>query len=314
VRCLFGLEVGDGGPELGELAEALQDDISSPLGMLIRYPIPGTPFHRSLETSAQLVRRMQALIDDKRRRPPSDDVLSLMIHAHDEDGSSFTDDELMGEATGLFIAGHETTAKTLVWTLFLLEQHPEVLAGAVDEIEAVLRGAPPTFGDLDELPSVDRIVKEGMRLLAVSALLFPRSCAEDVPLGSHRLPKGANVLVSPLITHRDAAVFPSPMRFLPERWNDLKPSIYEYLPFGGGARMCLGAPLGALIVRLLLTMILQRYRLSLAEGAVVSRQVRGNVLWPKHGLPVRLAKQDRALARPRPVRGDIHELVALPQR
>jgi cytochrome P450 len=312
VRCLFGLNVTDGAQELGVLAEELVDQISSPLAMMLPYPIPATPFHRALKACDQLVVKLQNLIEEKRRQPEGrPDVLSMMIRAHDDDGTTFTDEELIGEVTGLFIAGHDTTAKTLGWTLFLLEQHPEALAGVLDEMDAVLRGGAPTAEHVPQLVLLDRVVKESMRLLSAAPTLFLRVCAEKVPLGPYSLPEGANVVMSPLVTHRDEARFPEPFRFRPERWEKLQPTIYEYLPFGAGPRMCLGASFATLALRVMLPMILQRYRLTLAHGARISRHVRANVLGPKHGLPMLVARQDRRLSRNGGVRGDIHELVDL---
>ena len=312
VRCFFGLDWATGDRELGDLATETLDRMTSPLTAALPFHFPGSAYSRLLETSEQLVDQLRALIAKKRRQPEGGrDALALMIAARDEDGSMFTDEELVAEAATLFIAGHDTQAKTLAWTLFLLEQHPKVLADVLDEIESVLRGDPPTVEQVPRLKLVDRVLKESMRVLAPVPTLFIRVCQTEARLGPYTLPKHANVVLSPFITHRDPEVYPEPARFRPERWERLQPALHEYLPFGAGPRMCLGAGVATLTLRLVLPMILQRYRLTLAHGARVSRRVRGNILGPKHGLPMLIAPQDRRFVRREGVRGDIHELVDL---
>src|SRR5262249_21480584 len=99
--------------------------------------------------------------------------------------------------------------------------------------------------------------------------------------------------------------------FSPRRWEGISPSIYEYLPFGAGPRMCLGAGFAAMAVRIILPVILGRRRLSMLPGARVSRQLRGITMEPKHGLPVKVSARNGARPRAAPVRGDVHDLVDL---
>lgn len=184
---------------------------------------------------------------------------------------------------------------------------------ALHEELAVLGGAPPTPADFARLPLLDRVIKESMRLLPAAPMLFMRVPTREAKLGPHVVPPGTTVVLSPLVTQRAPALFPEPARFLPERWEATSPSAYEYLPFGAGARMCLGAPLANLALRTLLPMVLQRFRVELVAGAEVSRGMHGIALAPKKGLAAVLKPQDGAPPPPRvPVRGDIAELVALP--
>jgi cytochrome P450 len=113
-------------------------------------------------------------------------------------------------------------------------------------------------------------------------------------------------MLSPLVTHRLPDLYPEPTRFRPERWQRLQPSLYEYLPFGAGPRMCLGATFAAQEVRLVLALLLQRFRLSLAPGARVATQVRGITLGPKHGLSMHVGTRTTPLPPPpASVRGDV---------
>jgi cytochrome P450 len=158
VRCIFGIDMTHGDQGLGDLATEVVDLLTSPVTVAMPFHIPGTPYPKLLARCERLAGRMEAIIDEKRRQPPGRrDALSIMIRAHDEDHASFTDDELVGEVNLLYFAGHDTQAKTLGWTLFLLAQHPEVLADVVDEIESVLRGGPPTVEHVPRMVLLDRV-------------------------------------------------------------------------------------------------------------------------------------------------------------
>jgi cytochrome P450 len=237
------------------------------------------------------------------------DALSLMIQAHDEDGSRLSDDELLGNVHTLFVAGHDTSAHTLAWTLLLLERHPEIFAELLDELDTELGGAPPRLDQLDRLVVLDRVIKESMRLIPATPMLFTRVLAEGAQLGKVSLPAQASVVLSPYVTHRDPAIYNRPQRFMPSRWARIQPTSYEYLPFGAGPRMCLGVGFASQLLRLVLPMIVQRFNVALAPGAVIDRKVRGIVTAPKNGLPMLISKQDHQFVCGSAIAGDVHEMV-----
>ncbi|MFT3768796.1 MAG: cytochrome P450 [Minicystis sp.] len=311
LRCLFGLRGQDGTDELGRLETALLATIASPLAMLLPLDVPGTPFSRALHLSERVEDRIRRLIADKRRNPGGTDALSRLIEARDEEGALLDEADLIGEANSLFAAGFDTSAHTLTWTLLLLATHPEVLDDVTDEIRTVLQGERPTIDRLPELGRLDRVVKESMRLLPTPVLLFMRTCNGGAKLGSIALPKGAQVILSPIVTHRDPALYPAPQRFDPERWRAIEPSPYAYLPFGAGARMCIGAAFATVSLRLSLARVLQRVRPVLPEGARVDYAVRGPAMGPKGGLPLTLVPAG-SRARSGRVRGNVHTLVDFP--
>jgi cytochrome P450 len=311
LHCLFGIEDEQQAHTLGHLGMDFLEGLTSPAVMMLPRAVPGTPYARFVRTSHALHARLLELIRHKRTLPEGRDVLSMLLRAHDEDGSALTDEELLGQASVIYVAGHETTSHTLSWTLFLLSQHPRVLADLEDELSGTLRGAAPSVEQLSQLPLLDAVVKESMRLLPATPLLFVRFATDAFQLGPYALPKGTGVMLSPLVTHRLPDLYPEPDRFLPERWQRLQPSLYEYLPFGAGPRMCLGATFASQEVRLVLATLLQRFRLSLAPEARVSCQVRGITLGPRHGMPMRVGRRDTPLPPPARVRGDISRIVRL---
>ena len=154
-------------------------------------------------------------------------MLSILLRARDEDGSQLSDDELMGQATVMFLAGHETTSFTLAWTLLLLAQHPPVLEALGAEIDAVLGARPPELADAAAMPVLDRVIKESQRLLPATPFLFIRRSTAGFRLGDHALPEGASIILSPLVTHRLPSVFEEPLRFRPDvficRMNPFQP-------------------------------------------------------------------------------------------
>lgn len=269
--------------------------------------LPGLPYRHLLDVSARLETALHQIIAEKRANlEQHQDMLATLIQARDEDGTSMTDMELIGQANLLFIAGHETSTNALTWTLFLLAQHPSIHADLVDELTSVLQGDPPTIEQMAQLPLLDSVVKESLRLLP-PASAFGRFCTTTVRLGPYTLPKGSYVTISPYITHQQPDLYPEPKRFLPDRWARIDPSPYEYLPFSAGPRMCLGSTFAMLEIKLVIAMLLQRYRLTLAPNARIDRQLR-LTLSPKHGMPMLVTPQDRQFTRSN-VRGNIRDMI-----
>jgi cytochrome P450 len=155
-----------------------------------------------------------------------------------------SDDELVGHATAMLLAGSEPVAVCLTWTLLLLSQVPE--------LEAELAGHAGS--------KVEWVVKESLRLFPPNAIMM-RLTAEPCELGGHLLPANCEVILSPWVSHRDPERFPRPDHFIPGRWAAARPSRFEFLPFGAGSRHCLGSQLAMEMVTAALQTMLARYRL-----------------------------------------------------
>jgi cytochrome P450 len=258
----------------------------------------------------ELERKVRAMIDYRRSaRALGTDVLSLLIRARDAGDSELTDDDLIGQAAVLFGAAHLTTAYSLTWTLFLLAQHPPVAEALSEELSRALGGAAPTLGQLEQLPLLEQVLKESMRVLPASSY-SQRVNAQPLELGPFSLPKGTPIIFSQFITHHMAHLYPEPERFLPERWRNLTPSPYAYLPFGAGPRMCLGTSLALMTMKIALPVILQRFRLQVVPGAEINAKVVSTMLTPTNGMRMLLRERNAAWSAS-PVRGNIHELVTL---
>jgi cytochrome P450 len=263
-----------------------------------------------LELAETLERQIVAMIEHRRSsKAQGNDVMSLLIRAHDEFGDRLNDDELIGQAAILFGAAHLTTANTLTWTLFLLTQHPEVAEELVQELNASLHGEPPTVEQLEQLGVLDRVVKESMRVLPASSY-SQRITAGPVELGPLRLDRGSVIIFSQFITHHMEELFPEPERFLPQRWLTSRPSPYAYLPFAAGPRMCLGGPMAIMIIKMTLAVILQRFRLSIVPESTINGKVTATMLTPTTSVPM-VVKDRNARFEAVPVCGNIHDLVDL---
>ena len=307
-KTLFGLDITGQSEGLGRLIKRLlATPFFSPAIAWFPFDLPGTPYRRMMVDSALLEQEILALIARRRADPDEHgDVLAMLIRARDEDGTGLTDAALLGHTNTLLIAGHETSSNALSWTLLLLAQHPRVLADLLDELAGTLRGAAPAVEQLGRLPLLDRVVKESMRLLP-PASFSSRISTAPFALGPYELPEGALVTFSQFLTHRLPELYPDPQRFCPERWERIDPSPYEYLPFGAGPRMCIGAAFALMEIKIVLAMLLQRFRPALPPGTRVDYQVK-ITLSPRGELPMVLAEREQPPRRT-DVRGTIRDVV-----
>lgn len=299
--------------EAGTLAKLTQDFIPrtfSPGVWMFPFDLPLTPYRR-MSRNAEGIERFLLTLIEKRRRAPSHytDVLNTLVTAFDEQSVPMEYSDLIGQATIMFVASYENVASVLTWTALLLAQHPRVMEQLRAELTTVLGGATPSAEQLEQLPYLDAVVKESMRVLPPVPFLV-RKVMEPTNLGGFELRKNDRVAVSPYMTHHAPELYPEPRRFVPERWFRIKPDPYEYLPFGAGPRACIGKMFAMREIKVALAMILQRYRLSVPAQTRVDRRVQ-IMMSPKRGMPMTLHSLDRRSEVAR-LRGNIHEMVDLP--
>jgi cytochrome P450 len=271
--------------------------------------VPGTAYWQTLRLAEQLESDLKETIARNRRtRTPGSDVLSILIRELDSHQGAMTEAELIAHAVILYGASFETTANALAWTLFLIAQHPAIAADLHDEISSRLQSWPPGREQLDELPMLDGVVRESLRLLPPVAYSF-RMPVCDAELAGFAVHKGDRVLLSHFHTHRIPEVFAEPTRFQPSRWFNFRPGPYEYMPFSAGSRLCLGYSFALAELKLVVARVMQRFRLQVAPGSRVDAVVR-LTLQPRQGLPMRVFPQDRAFEAA-PVSGNIRSMVDL---
>jgi len=272
-------------------------------------------YQHLLQFSEQLEEKIREMIAHVENGPlDGNDVLSLLIRAK-RVGAPLTDDQLVGQAAIIFGASHLTTSHTLTWTLFLLAQHPEVTRTLLDELSTNPPGvAAPNAASAGlnrhESSLFDRVIHESMRVLPASAY-SQRVSQRDLTLGEFHLPASSIVVFSQFMTHRNERLFPQPKRFDPERWRKLKPTPYEYLPFGAGPRLCIGAALATSIMRTVMPMTLNRFRIGVQPHSDVNALVVSTMLAPVSGVPVTVWSGGD-VAPTTPIRGNLNQLVDLP--
>ena len=232
-----------------------------------------TPLHIRVNNAVKVMDEIVYNMIRTRRQNNVDegDLLSMLLAAQDEDGSSMSDEQVRNEAVTLFLAGHETTANTMNWTWYLLSQHPEVESKLHEELDTVLVGKLPTLEDLNSLPYTEMVIKESMRLYP-PAWMISRYIAEDMTLGGYTLPKGHELNLPIYFLHRHQDFWDNPEAFEPERFTpeqEAERHRYAYMPFGAGPRICIGNSFAMMEARLLLATIAQRYVLRLEKNQTI---------------------------------------------
>jgi len=207
--------------------------------------------------------------------PSRRDILAMLMAARDEDGQPMSDRQLRDEMVTLLVAGYETAANSLAWFFHLVLDAPEVLATLKDDVE---RAGPDS-------EYLDAAIKETLRVRPVVPHAA-RTLATPQKIGAHELPAGVMLLPSIYLTQRRPDVFEEPERFQPERFLGKRYTPYEYFPFGGGVRRCIGASFATFEMKIVLSEILSRVSLRAAPGSRVRVTVRAITLSPSEGMPV----------------------------
>ncbi len=268
LRVVFGVEDERRLAQCAAPLRALLDSTTQPwrlLGLQFTRSAgarPRTPWGRVKRLLAPCDRMIYEEIAARRAAAePGDDILSLLLEARDEQGRPLTDRELRDELMTLLLAGHETTATALAWTVERVTRHPQVLAQLQD-------GAEPEG-------YLDAVITETLRLRPVVPAVV-RKLQAPLTFGGWELPAGVHIAPNIWLIHRDPATYPEPEAFRPERWLGRRPGTYEWIPFGGGIRRCLGASFALYEMRIVLEEILARTRLQPTDDpaeAVVRRFV-----------------------------------------
>ena len=277
-KTLFDADVSEDADSIGHAISFAVADASENMVRVLRLPewVP-TPLNRKRrQTRAAMERTIMATIEERRQSSEDKgDLLSMLLLAQDEEnGARMSDRQVHDEAMTLFLAGHETTANALTWTLYLLSQHPDVEAKLLEEIDRVLGRRLPAMADLRELSYTDRVIKEAMRLYP-PAWVVARYVIDEVNIGGYDIPAGSIIMISQYVMHRHPDYWDEPDAFKPERftegWEDRVPR-YAYFPFGGGPRVCIGNSFAAMEANLVLATIMQRCTLDLVPGQTVEME------------------------------------------
>jgi cytochrome P450 len=223
-----------------------------------------------------------------RGAPVPNDLLQMLLEATDVDThAGMTDEQLKSELLTLVLAGHETTANALAFTLYLLAKHPEARERVRREAVEALGDRTPTAADLQRMPYALQVLEESLRLYP-PAWIFEREALEDDAIGGYAVPKGSIAAVSPYVMHRNPRYFPDPDRFDPARFDRASARErprHAYLPFGGGPRTCIGNTFALTEMHLILPMIVRAFTLDLPDAGSLALEP-SVTLRPAGGLPM----------------------------
>ena len=286
-KTLFNAELTRDAKEVGETMEVLLK-LAADFGKTILIPL-WVPTPRNLRARMG-IRRIEKIIyriiaQKRAEARDTGHLLSMLLAVQDEDGSRMTDKQLRDETITLFLAGHETTANALSWTIWLLAQNPAAERKFFDELAGVLNGRPPNVEDIPKLTYTANVLTESMRLYP-PAWGMARLVKEEVEVAGYKLGPGDGVACAQWVVHRDARWFEEPEKFLPERWEgDLVKRLprFAYFPFGGGPRQCIGNSFALMEATLILATIARKFRFKLVEGHAV-KPLASITLRPQHGI------------------------------
>jgi len=306
-KCLFDLNV-DSDTEVKKISEA----VDAFMGFL---PLAFLPFSETIQKlpipAMQRIRKGQADLDAiiyamiaERRADPADrgDLLSMLMATVDDEATGnesamMSDQQLRDECLTVMLAGHETTANALSFSLWLLARHPDIQAAVSAEARAVLGSGDaaraPSAEDYSKLKYTTQVFAETMRLYP-PVWVTARTCEVPYEIAGYHIPRGAILIASQLVIHRDPRFYPDPLRFDPARFTEENKSTrprFAFYPFAAGSRQCIGEGLAWMEGVFVLALIARDWRLTLPAGSPAEIAYNPAIsLRPKHGVALHLER------------------------
>lgn len=295
LQAVFGLYEGDRCQQLKKLMSQMTELFNSPFtSAALFFPSlqkdfgAWSPWGNFVRQKEQIDKLIYLEIAERRAHPdPSrTDILAMLLSASDEEGKGMTDLELHDELLALLLAGHETTATAMSWALYWIHHLPDIKEKLWQELKSVTD--PTDWMSIFRLPYLTAVCNETLRIHPVAMLTFPRVVQEPMELLGYKLESNTIVLGCIYLLHHREELYPNAELFKPERFLDRQFSPYEFMPFGGGVRRCVGEALAQFEMKIVLATILANYDLELAEHKPVKPQRRGVTLAPAGGIKMNL--------------------------
>ena len=308
LRAVFGLNEGARYQQLERLLATMLDRMSNPLSVsLLFFPMlrqdlgPLSPWGNFVRARREIDQLIYAEIAERRTHLDAsrNDILTLLMSARDEAGESLTDAELRDELMTLLVAGHETTATAITWALYWIHKFPTLRKQLLKELQALDGPLDPSV--LFRLPYLNAVCCETLRIYPVGMLTFARVTKSRVELMGSSLEPGTIVVGCIYLAHRREDVYPDPDEFRPERFLERRYSPFEYLPFGGGVRRCIGMAFAQFEMKLVISGILLGFELVLANSRSVRPVRRGLTAGPS---PFRMVVKEHRPTKPVQTRQD----------
>ena len=295
-KALFSRDLSYGADAVNNAFDVIRDHTMRRLTSFFKLP-QSLPFPRNIrfrKAVAEADKLFYEVIEHRRNETAEhDDLLAMMIAAHDDEtDTAMSDKELRDQALTIIGAGYETTTQALVWTWYLLSQHPEIEKKLHEELASVLNGRTPTFKDVPKLQYTLMVFQEALRLYP-PAWMLARTAIEDDEVGGHKIPAKSEVLLLTAYTQRHPKYWPNPDEFDPGNFspeNIAARPRYAYFPFGGGPRQCIGNNFAQMEAQLIIATVGQKYRLRLADGQTVEPEP-SVTLRPRNGIRMTLERR-----------------------
>jgi cytochrome P450 len=291
LRVIFGIDEGEMFEDLKRSLTSLLDFITSPImssAFFFRFMQKDfgawSPWGWILRQQQHIDELIYTLIQQRRSEPDQNrqDILSLMMAARDQDGQGMSDLELHDELMTVLVAGHETTASALTWAFYWVDRFPEVREKLLQELISL--GVNPEPTQIAKMPYLTAVCQETLRIYPIAMAAFIRVVKTPIKIAGYELPEGTVIVPSIYLAHHREEVYPQPQQFKPERFLERQFSAYEYLPFGGGNRRCIGLAFAQYEMKIILATILSQFRLSLLNKNPVNPVRRGLTLAAPAGM------------------------------
>ena len=291
LRVVYGMSEGERARELKPSISEMADVFRSPLTSAILF-FPQlqqdwgswSPWGYFMKVRRAIDKLIYAEISHRREQDDihGEDILSMLMSARDEAGQPMSDNELRDELLSLMFAGHETTATAISWALYWVHHLPEVKTKLLEEIASL--GASPDPMAIAKLPYLDAVCKETLRIHPVAMLTFARVVQQPMQLLGYDLEPGKVLMGNIFSVHRREDIYPDAKQFKPERFLEREFTGGEFIPFGGGARRCIGEALAKFELKLVLATVVSGYQLTLVGDSPEKPQRRGVTLSPAGGV------------------------------
>lgn len=301
-KAVFGLDNGARGQQLKELllywARLFQSPLFNSLLFFSSLQQPWGPWSRFLRKRQQIHQLLLAEIRDRRATPDPNrtDILSMLLSARHEDGTLMSETEILNQSLTLLLAGYETTATGMSWTVYWSHRYRDIKAKLLEEIESL--GEFPDPVEISRLPYLTAFCKESLRINPVFPITLPRTVTSAVELMGYELEPDTMIHGCIYALHQNEEIYPQPRQFRPERFLERQFAHYEFIPFGGGKRRCIGAALAMFEMKLVIATILKRYQITLADKKPVKLARQNVTLVPDGG--IRIAVRGRRVSQSSP--------------
>ena len=301
LNVVFGIDSGARYERLRELLTQLLEIFNTPLtSSFIFFPIlqkdwgKFSPWGRFLLLKKEVRQLIYEEITERRSllslgKLDSQDIFSLLLLAKDENGEGMTDEELHDELITLLFAGHETTASGLAWLCYWIHYLPEVQEKLRLELNSL--GENLNYKDINNLPYLDAVISETLRIYPIVAGTFGRILTKTISVMSYDFEPKTWLNISIYSLHHREDLYPNSKQFKPERFLERNYSPYEYIPFGGGNRRCLGSALALLEMKLVIATVLSRFQLKLASNSRMLPVRRGLTIAPPSSFKIIVANK-----------------------